>query len=187
MAAFKESDFEFVNGISKKGNEILYIKFNSTDLRITSDDFKNLKDICKGYFFYTKTEKCYGFLDVDNNRLDVSRYLLFNEMPDWIITKAKSVIIGNRALHTVDLSNTEVNFIEISGRPLFYVDRINSETIVYINLNHSFFVRKDVSEKEIVKKFVLSFILAKNDFTGSAINSFESKLHMYQSEIGELL
>lgn len=183
-------DFEFLTDKSSKGTRIKYIKFHDNKFRLSEEQKSFLKDMCIGYFFYSKTRKMWGFTDKDNNQSLVNAYLK-NELT-LIRKKINQPIISDSRLAEIekidkniyqDFGNLEFVYIRLKGRPLYFTEKVNEKTQININLEHSFFVKKDETEMNFAKKIVSTLVLAKQEYTSSIIDSYLLKVISIQEQI----
>lgn len=179
-----EIEFELLNDVSKKGTALKYIQFADTTLRLTDKQKETLKAICHGYFFYSKSKRMWGFTHRGNNEVYVCNFLKDGSIPDEINKQeiSRNVEIRKEPI-PFNAEEFEIKFIELKGRPLFYYE--NREGIIEININlaHWFFVKRDSSEKEIVKKMVLSLVGTELEFTSQLIESYFIKLNSIQENL----
>lgn len=169
--------FSFEKHQSSKGTPLLYIKLDPFSPKISEEQKKLLKIILNNYFFFSKEKRMWGFIDKGENAEEVSNYLTFGALPerlDFIITNHVEIL--KKEYISIDLKDFEIRFISLKGRPLFTFSQANGMVEVTINLRHWFFTDRNNSEIEIVKKMVLSHVIACYEFTSPVIDSFNNKL-----------
>ena len=175
---------KFDNDISKKGTTIKYIHFEDEEYRLSDSQKEVLKEICSGYFFFSKAKRMWGFTDRGNNELNVFNFLINGKIPEYVNNQIKTRNLEiKKAQIPFVIEDFEIKFIEISGRPLFYHENINGKIEININLKHWFFEKKDETEKEIVKKMVLCLVATELEFTSQLIESFFTKLNSFQESL----
>ena len=176
--------FEFLDDISSRGTPIKLIQFSTDDFRFNKAQKETLKTICQGYFFYIKIKQKWGFTHLGNNELYVYDYLKFGTVPEHVLIKEN---IRNYEIKKDDipfnLNDFEITFFELTGRPLFYYENNKGKIKININLAHWFFEKKDPSEKEIVKKIILSIVGTELEYSSQVIDSFFIKLNSVQENL----
>jgi hypothetical protein len=176
--------FSLEKHTSSKGTALLYINFFSTSFKFNKEQKRILKLMLNNYFFFSKEKNMWGFIDKKDNKSDVVNYLVHGLIPERlnINTNEEAVVVQQEKI-SINLSDYEVKFIENKGWPLYTFALINGVTDITINLKHWFFKNKDNSEKEIVKKMVLSHVIACNEFTSPVIDSFNNKLQVIHNSL----
>lgn len=179
-----QTKFSFEPHHSSKGTPLLYIQFKDTSFKLNEEQKRTLKFLLNNYFFYSNEKKKWGFIDKGDNKKEVSDYLKEGVIPDrlnFLFPKSEEIVQYEKI--TIDLKDYELRFIEVKGRPLFTFGLNNGVVEITINVKHWFFKTQDNSEKEIVKKMVLSHVIACNEFTSPVIDSFNNKLNLIQDSL----
>lgn len=182
----EEIDLVFIDDVSKRGTAIKYIEFKDSKFRLSETQKEVIKEICQGYFFYSKTKKMWGFTTRNDNHLKIYDYIKTGKSP--IETKSPKQKVGpsffvNEEPIPLNLKEYDVKFVNLKGRPFFYYDIVDGIVEVKINLAHWFFSEKNNSEKEIAKKIVTSLIGAGLEYTSSVIDSYFVKLLTIQENM----
>jgi hypothetical protein len=177
-------EFELRDDVSKNGTALKYIYFDDKEFRLTEDQKTTLKEICKGYFFYSKSKQMWGFTQRGNNEIDVYNYLKNNYIPPEIANRTKSRYdLVRKEPIPFKVEDFEIQFIKLKGRPLFYYENKDGVVEIKINLTHWFFEKCDESEREFAKKIVLSLVGTELEFTSQLIESFFNKLNCIQENL----
>ena len=123
----EKTEIEFLDEKSAKGTDLKYIKFNDTKFRFSDIQKKTLKEICKGYFFYSKSKKMWGFTDRGYNEVNVYNFITEESVTEDINTgkvETRNIEIKKETI-PFKIEDFEIKFIELSGRPLFYHENNN--------------------------------------------------------------
>lgn len=180
----KKTEFEFIDEKSAKGTALKYIKFNDNNFRLSTTQKETLKEICKGYFFYSKSKKMWGFTNREYNELNVYNFIAEGSVPEDITEKvaARNIEIKKEPI-PFKIEDFEIKFIELSGRPLFYHENNNGVIEININLKHWFFEKKDEAEKEFAKKIILSLVGTEMEYTSQLLENYFIKLNSIQENL----
>lgn len=176
--------FKFEDDVSKKGTSVKYINFFDSTFRFSEEQKKTLKAICKGFFFYSKTKRMWGFTNRGNNEINVYNYILLGTIPNELLQEQINLVSQIRPEPLpFKVEDFTITFVDLKGRPLFYHIINNGIIEISINLDHWFFQYKNDSEKEFAKKIILSLVGTEYEFTSKVIESYFTKLHIIQTNL----
>jgi hypothetical protein len=181
-------DFEFLSVLYSQGTRIKYIKFSDSEFRLSNEQKCFLQNICIGFFFYSKTKKMWGFTDRDDNHSVIYNYLknelasINKSVNQSIAAKSLDDEVKNNKNNSQNFEYLEFKFVKLKGRPLYFTEKVNEKIQVNINLEHSFFVKKDKTEMDFAKKIISTLVLAEQEYTSSIIDSFLSKIITIQEQ-----
>ena len=173
----EEFEFEKYSNLNT-GKPWIYIKFKSDDFRFEEHQKKVLKIICSNYFRWDRKGLKWTFPDRGMNEFNVYEYLVNGTIPLEKISEVSGEQILQRKGVRFDLRNFKTEFVNLEGRPLYFIELLeHGKILVNINLKHWFFVKTDKTEKDMAKKIVISLVGAQLSMTSKQIDFFLNELH----------
>lgn len=175
----RNTNFNFEKYSNKNtGKPWIYIKFQSDSFRFDENQKKILKILCNNYFRWDRGAKKWTFPDIGMNEFNVHEYLKKGSIPVEKINEVSGSQMVARKSICFDSNSYKIEFIDLQGRPLYFIDLLQHDKIlVKINLAHWFFKKGDSTEKDFAKKLIISLVGAQLSMTSKNIDYFLKELH----------
>lgn len=160
------------------GKPWIYIEFESDDFRFEEEQKKVLKIICNNYFRWDRGAIKWTFPDRGMNEFNVHEYLTNGIIPVEKINEVSGSQMMVRKGVEFDLSSYNVEYVDLQGRPLYFIELLqHGKILIKINLAHWFFEKGGCVEKEFAKKIIISLVGSQLSMTSKQIDFFLKELH----------